>query len=314
MKAIPSEYDLLSSLSNDDSSSPHRDSSSPSALDFDLGLLRSFVAVVACGNFSIAAKSRHLTQSAISGHIRRLETLAGKALLERTPSGARPTEAGARFCERALLILRQVDAAVAEVNATTARPHVRIAVPEDIVDERFARAVRAARAALPSAFITVSLAPTRDSLAELGHRFDVVFATHAAPQPGARTVRRDAIRWFGAGPVANRLQIVADAGRCLLSELMVAALKRSGRPWSLELRASSSTVLALATDPTLTGVARKDALVARRIPIRADLPALPDVILSAHRTRSNVPALRTLVEIMAKALATPLERPASVAY
>ena len=97
---MSTEYDLHAILSNDDSSLPHRDSSSRSPLDFDLGLLRSFVAVVACGNFSMAGRARHLTQSAISGHIRRLEALSGKILLERTPTGAKPTEAGARLLDR----------------------------------------------------------------------------------------------------------------------------------------------------------------------------------------------------------------------
>ncbi len=311
MKVMPTEYDLLTSLSNDDSSSTHRDSSSRSALDFDLGLLRSFVAVVAYGSFSVAGKARHLTQSAISGHIRRLESLTGQALLERTPAGASATDAGARFYQRALLILKDVDAAVAEVGAASARPQFCIAVPEDVVDQRFARAVRSARAAIPGVLVTVSLTPTRDSLPELGHRFDLVFATHAVPQSGARTVRRDALGWFGAGPAADRLQIVADAGRCVLSELMLAALKRSGRPWRLELRASASTVLALAADPTLTGVARTDALVARSIAIRSDLPELPDVTLSVHRARSKNPGLRTLTEIMSKAMAAPAQAPAS---
>ncbi|MEI9952832.1 MAG: LysR family transcriptional regulator [Pseudomonadota bacterium] len=306
MKAMLSEYDLQMSLSNDDSSSPHRDSSSLSPLDFDLGLLRSFVAVVACANFSAAGKARHLTQSAISGHIRRLESLTGKALLERTPAGAIPTAAGARFHERAVQILKNVDAALAEVGSGFQRPQFSIAVPEDVVDERFARALRRARAAVPGALVNVSLAPTRDSLPELGHRFDLVFATHAVPPLGARTVRRDAVRWFGAGSPADRLQIVADAGNCLLSELMMAALKRSDRPWSLELRASPSTVLALAIDPTLTGVAREDALRARGIPIRSDLPDLPEVSLCAHRARSKVSGLRTLVEIMAQGMAAPL--------
>lgn len=313
MKAMPTEYDLLTSLSNDDSSSPHRDSLLRSPLDFDLGLLRSFVAVVSSGNFSVAGKARHLTQSAISGHIRRLEILTGRPLLERTPAGAKPTEAGARFCERALLILKAVDTAVAEVGIASQRPQFCIAVPEDVADERFARAVHSARAAIPGALLTVILAPSRDSLPELEHRFDIVFATHDAPQLGARTVRRDALRWFGVEATGDRLRIAADAGRCLLSELMVAALDRSGRPWTLDLRASSSTVLALAADPTLTGVARKDALVARSIPIRPDLPELPDVTLSIHRCRSSVPVLRTLVEIMANAMTAPLRTAAGVA-
>lgn len=40
---------------------------------FDPVLLRSFVAVVDCGNFTRAAERLHLTQSTVSQQIRRLE-------------------------------------------------------------------------------------------------------------------------------------------------------------------------------------------------------------------------------------------------
>lgn len=43
---------------------------------FDPVLLRSFVAVVDCGNFTRAAERLHLTQSTVSQQIRRLEDAA----------------------------------------------------------------------------------------------------------------------------------------------------------------------------------------------------------------------------------------------
>ncbi|MET0792956.1 MAG: hypothetical protein ABW061_15655, partial [Polyangiaceae bacterium] len=107
------------------------------------------------------------------------------------------------------------------------------------------------------------------------------------------------------GPMTEPLQVVTDAGRCLLSELMLEALKRSRRPWTVELRASSSTALALASDLSLTGVARRAALISRGIPLRLDLPELPDVTLSVHRARSNAPSLRTLVDTLTRNLSRP---------
>lgn len=50
---------------------------------FDPLLLRSFVAIVEEGGFTRAAKRLHLTQSAVSGHLRRLEEEIGKPLLLR---------------------------------------------------------------------------------------------------------------------------------------------------------------------------------------------------------------------------------------
>ena len=51
---------------------------------FDTVLLRSFVAVVQEGGFTLAAARLNLTQSAVSAHLRRLEKQTGRDLLART--------------------------------------------------------------------------------------------------------------------------------------------------------------------------------------------------------------------------------------
>ena len=54
---------------------------------FDALLLKTFVTVVDEGGFSRAAEKLHLTQSAVSGHLRRLEEQIGKPLLKRGTHG-----------------------------------------------------------------------------------------------------------------------------------------------------------------------------------------------------------------------------------
>ncbi|TWF96780.1 LysR family transcriptional regulator [Kitasatospora viridis] len=62
--------------------------------------LRVFVAACEAGNLSAVAREHGRTQSAISQHVRRLETELGLTLLERQPRGVAPTEAG-RILHRA---------------------------------------------------------------------------------------------------------------------------------------------------------------------------------------------------------------------
>ena len=47
--------------------------------DLGIGPLRSFVAVADCGGFQRAATALHLTQGAVSQHVRRLESALGRA-------------------------------------------------------------------------------------------------------------------------------------------------------------------------------------------------------------------------------------------
>ena len=62
--------------------------------DLDLRLLRSFLAVAQCGKVSTAAKHLHLSQPAVTAHLRRLEEIVGKPLVSRSTRGVRLTTHG----------------------------------------------------------------------------------------------------------------------------------------------------------------------------------------------------------------------------
>lgn len=63
----------------------------------DLNLLRTFVTVAKFGHLTRAAEALHLSQPALSGHIKALEEELGVTLFERTPSGMAVTPAGQRL-------------------------------------------------------------------------------------------------------------------------------------------------------------------------------------------------------------------------
>lgn len=62
--------------------------------DLDLRLLRSFLAAAQCGKISTAAKQLHLSQPAVTAHLRRLEEVMGKPLLSRSARGVKLTAQG----------------------------------------------------------------------------------------------------------------------------------------------------------------------------------------------------------------------------
>src|SRR5271166_4563918 len=64
------------------------------ANDLDLRLLRSFLTVAHCGKVSTAAKQLHLSQPAVTAHLRRLEEIVGKPLISRSTRGVKLTTHG----------------------------------------------------------------------------------------------------------------------------------------------------------------------------------------------------------------------------
>ncbi|MFC7494397.1 MULTISPECIES: LysR family transcriptional regulator [unclassified Nocardioides] len=71
----------------------------------DISPLRSLVAIADCGGFQRAAASLHLSQGAVSQHVRRLESAVGRPLVERHGRGSRFTAAGEQLLDQARQIL-----------------------------------------------------------------------------------------------------------------------------------------------------------------------------------------------------------------
>jgi LysR family transcriptional regulator, regulator for genes of the gallate degradation pathway len=74
-------------------------------------------AVVEHGNFSIAARARHLSQPSIHRSARELERLLGAPLFEKTSFGTTPTREAEKLARRSRLAFAEIEQARAEVHA-----------------------------------------------------------------------------------------------------------------------------------------------------------------------------------------------------
>src|SRR3954449_6054409 len=83
--------------------------------------LRYFVAVAERGSVSQAAVELHLSQSALSETLRKLEVELGVELLERSSRGVRPTAAGDALLAGARTALAAFDAALNAARGETGR-------------------------------------------------------------------------------------------------------------------------------------------------------------------------------------------------
>ncbi|PQP01582.1 LysR family transcriptional regulator [Pseudomonas frederiksbergensis] len=124
---------------------------------FDVLLLKTFVTVVDEEGFSRAAEKLHLTQSAVSGHLRRLEEQVGKPLLKRTTRSQQLTPDGERLIAYARTILALNRDAWAQLTRTPFHGRVRIGVSEDFVEARLLRAFQDFAAQYPGMEIDVQV-------------------------------------------------------------------------------------------------------------------------------------------------------------
>src|SRR5688572_25339385 len=105
-------------------------------MDFDPALLRAFIAVKETGGFTRAAQRLHLTQSAVSHQIRRLEKQIGRPLLYRTTRSLTLTEDGADVAHHAEQILTALDEMARRFRSSSITGVVRFGVPETFMGER----------------------------------------------------------------------------------------------------------------------------------------------------------------------------------
>jgi DNA-binding transcriptional LysR family regulator len=90
--------------------------------------LKAFLAIADARTFTAAAQRIHYTQAALSMQIKQLEKEVGVPLFTRMPRRVVLTEAGEKLIERAHLILREHDAALAELAELAGAKHGRLRV------------------------------------------------------------------------------------------------------------------------------------------------------------------------------------------
>jgi len=105
---------------------------------FDPRLLRSFIAVVDAGSFTLAAERLNSTQSTISQQLARLEEATGAILIERSARPVLPTAVGERLLGYARRLLALQQEAQAALGDTAGVASIRIGVPEDIMNPAMA--------------------------------------------------------------------------------------------------------------------------------------------------------------------------------
>lgn len=135
--------------------------------------MRLFVRVVEAGTFTAVANENDMTTAQISRAVSSLEKQLQATLLRRTTRHLAPTEAGARYYERARSILADVDHAHAEARSTvtTASGHLRVHSSPGLAQRFVTAALVDYQTSHPEVSVELSIAQGVPSLVEDG--FDV---------------------------------------------------------------------------------------------------------------------------------------------
>ncbi|NWD27759.1 LysR family transcriptional regulator [Pseudomonas yamanorum] len=202
---------------------------------FDALLLKTFVAVVDEGGFSRAAERLHLTQSAVSGHLRRLEEQVGKPLLTRTTRSQQLTADGERLMAYARGILALNRDAWAELTRSAFSGNLRVGVSEEFADARLLRELQALAADFPGMQVSVqvSIPGSLLSLMKQGELDVVIGSLCESSEPGLALWQEPLVWAWSAQPLGTLptpLPLALFPEPCPYREAALTRLAQAGIP------------------------------------------------------------------------------------
>lgn len=208
----------------------------------DIAPLRSVVAVADCGGFHRAATVLHVTQSAVSQHVRRIEAVVGGPVVERSGRGVAFTELGHRVLAHARGILAAHDAALADLGAVDQRV-LLVGATEHGADVMLAGLTAALGQRLPDWRLRFRLDRNVMLADALEHgAVDLAVMLDGSGLDPANASGMVALKWVSgrsfAAPASEPLPIVMFSEPCTLREPTFAALDRIGVPYRIAAESS----------------------------------------------------------------------------
>lgn len=201
--------------------------------DLDVAALRSFVGVADCGGFHRAAAALHLTQSAVSQHVRRLERVIGRPLVVRDGRRARFTEQGEALLGEGRRLLALHDDVLRRLARPT-RPTLVIGSTEHAADQVLPELGIALRDAFPDTDVRFRLDRTA-RLADAVDRAEIDLAILLGGTTGGRTraVGTLPLVWLAASswtppPPGADLPLVTFEEPCVVRAIAMDRLAEAG--------------------------------------------------------------------------------------
>ncbi|MEX0286105.1 MAG: LysR family transcriptional regulator [Paracoccaceae bacterium] len=203
--------------------------------NLDVTTLRSFVAVADSGGVTRAAGFLHLTQSAVSMQIKRLEEMLGQDLLDRSGRGISLTASGEQLLGYARRMVALNDEVVGRLTDQAFEGEVTLGVPHDVVQPAIPRVLQRFNASFPRVRVHLISSYTRELKSLYGKgECDLILTTESAIGEGGEQIQLLPLRWVGApdGSMWRQRPLrLAFSRNCIFRPIATAALDQAGIPW-----------------------------------------------------------------------------------
>jgi DNA-binding transcriptional LysR family regulator len=213
-------------------------------MDFDPSLLRAFVAVNETASFTRAAQRLHLTQSAVSHQIQRLEEQVGRPLLLRTTRSLTLTEDGADFLRYAEQILQTLDALTQRFRPSPISGRVRFGAPENFMGGRLPSLLSQFTQVFPAIRLDVSVSMSLDLRAMIeANELDLAVVMSMTGSVQGTFLRQAQFVWVAAEglqfPERSSLPFAFFPAPCINRQVGITALDGTGVQWHVAFTSPS---------------------------------------------------------------------------
>ncbi len=250
--------------------------------NLDMSTLRTLLAIVDTGGMTRAANRLHMTQSAVSMQIKRLEQNLSLKVLERVGRAMQPTPEGEQLVGYAQRLIDINDEAIDKLTLPCNKGTITFGVPYDLVHPHIPAVLKRFGREYPRMSVSLSTGMTADLRKGMrdGH-YDLILTTELKTGRGAIQLLRQPLVWTGAHESRlwkQRPLPLALTQNCIFRKPTIAALEKAGIDWFDAVNSSSDSAALVASAADL-GI-RTDLMCAQIYGVSplshaGELPKLP---------------------------------------
>lgn len=289
--------------------------------NLDITTLRSFMAVADSGGVTRAAGFLHLTQSAVSMQLKRLEEMLGLALLDRSGRTIALTASGEQLLVYARRMVALNDEVIERLTDHAFEGEITLGVPHDIVYPTVPQVLKQFHADFPRVRVQLEASHTRTLKDQYAKgECDLILTTETGMDRGGETLVTKNLEWVGApGGAAWRQRPLrlAFCRFCTFRPRVVSALDAMQIPWHMAVDTESDRAVEAAVSADLAIHAMIDGNqppYLEQIDHGGALPVLPEQHINLYGADQNMSeSHQTLVTLLRNAFGQGQVRRSAVA-